>query len=181
MLVWLTGALWPSKHRVAAASQTAFWFVRSAFAWMLVAAVLTAWYGIRAFADGSMPDLFELDAMRHTLTIGVLTMMIVGMAMLIVPEFAGRRLQHPDERWLVRGMIVSLNAAAALRLWPAIEGINWLATTRYWPMAAAGGLASGVVVVFALLFAQSYAEQRAPGWGAPAALAERRGEREAAP
>lgn len=181
LLVWLTGALWPSKTRVAAASQTAFWFVRSAFAWMLVAAVLTAWYGSRAFADGSMPDSFELDAIRHTLTIGVLTMMIVGMAMLIVPEFAGRRLQHPDERWLVRGMVVSLNVAAALRLWPAIEGINWLAATRYWPMAAAGGLASGVVVVFALLFAQSYAEQRAPGWGSPAALAERRGEREAAP
>lgn len=181
MLVWLTGALWPSKNRVAAASQTAFWFVRSAFAWMLAAAALTAWYGVRAFADGGMPDSFELDAIRHMLTVGVLTMMIVGMAMLIVPEFAGRRLQHPDERWLTRAMIVSLNAAAALRLWPAIEGLNWLATTRYWPMAAAGGLASGVVVVFALLFAQSYAEQRAPGWGSPAALAERRGEREAAP
>ncbi len=182
MLVWLTGALWPSKNRVAAASQTAFWFVRSAFAWMLVAAVLTAWYAIRAFADGGMPDSFELDAIRHALTVGVLTMMIVGMAMLIVPEFAGRRLQHPAERWLVRAMIVSLNAAAALRLWPAIEGINWLATTRYWPMAAAGGLASGVVVVFAAMFAQSYAEQRRPGWGSPGSLAAQRGRKdEAAP
>lgn len=170
MSVWLTGALWPSKTRVAAASQTAFWFVRSAYAWLLVASLLTAWYAVRAFADGGLPDTFELDAIRHVLTIGVLTMMIVGMGMLIVPEFAGRRLQHPDERWLLRAMIVALNAAAALRLWPAIEGLNWLASTRYWPIAASGGLASSVVIVFAAMFAQSYFEQRTPGWGAPGAL-----------
>jgi len=182
VLVWLTGALWPSKNRVAAASQTAFWFVRSAFAWMLVAAVLTAWYAIRALADGGMPDSFEIDAIRHTLTVGVVVMMIVGMATLIVPEFAGRRLQHPDERWLLRVMIVSLNVAVALRLWPAIEGINWLANTRYWPMAAAGGLASGVVIVFAAMFAQSYVEQRRPGWGSAGSLAAQRSRKdEAAP
>ena len=176
MSVYVSGALWPSKNRVAAASQTAFWFVRSAYAWMLVAAVLTAWYGVRAFADGSLPDTYELDAIRHVLTVGVLTMMIVGISMLIVPEFAGRRLQHPNERWLPRSMIVALNAATALRLWPAIEGINWLTATRYWPMAASGALASGVVIVFAAMFAESYFEQRTPGWGSPAALAARRGQ-----
>jgi len=166
LAVWLSGALWVSKNRVAAASQTAFWFVRSAYAWMLIASLLTAWYAVRAFAAGGLPDTFELDAIRHVLTIGVVTMMIVGMAMLIMPEFAGRRLQHPDERWLLRAMIVALNAAAALRLWPSIEGVNWLASTRYWPIAASGGLASGVVIVFAAMFAQSYFEQRTPGWGA---------------
>jgi hypothetical protein len=62
-------------------------------------------------------------------------------------------------------MIVAMNSAATLRLWPAVEGIDWLASTRYWPMAAAGGLASGVVIVFAAMFAQSYMEQRKPGWG----------------
>jgi hypothetical protein len=31
------------------------------------------------------------------------------------------------------------------------------------------------VIVFAAMFAQSYCEQRAPGWGSPAALAARRG------
>ncbi len=173
--VWVSGALWPSKNRVAAASQTAFWFVRSAYAWMLAAALLTAWYGARALVDGALPDTYELDAIRHVLTIGVLTMMVVGMSMLIVPEFAGRRLQHPDERWLLLAMITALNAAAALRLWPAIEGVNWLTATRYWPIAASGALASSVVIVFAAMFAQSYFEQRAPGWGSPAALAAPRG------
>jgi hypothetical protein len=165
MLVRISGALWPSKNHVAAASQTAFWFVRSAYAWLLVAAALTGWYGGRGFLHGDLPDSFELDGVRHVLTIGVLTMMIVGMGLLIVPEFAGRRLQHPDERLLLRGMVVALNLAAALRLWPALEGINWLASTRYWPISAAGGLASAVVVVFGAMFAQSFVEQRKRGWG----------------
>ncbi len=169
--VWMSGAVWPSKNRVAAASQTAFWFVRSAYTWLLVAAALTAWYAMRAFISGGLPDPYELDAVRHVLTVGVLTMMIVGMGLLILPELAGRRLQHPDERWLLRAMIVAVNSAAALRLWPAVEGINWLASTRYWPMAAAGGLASGVVIVFAAMFAQSYLEQRKPGWGHKGAAA----------
>lgn len=175
MFVWISGALWPSKSRVAAASQTAFWFVRSAYAWMLIAALLTAWYGARALVDGALPDTYELDAIRHVLTIGVLTMMIVGVSMLIVPEFAGRRLQHADERWLLRTMIAALNTSAALRLWPAIEGLNWLAATRYWPIAASGALAWGALIVFAVMFAQSYFEQRAPRWGSSASLAARRG------
>ncbi len=174
VFVWVSGALWPAKNRVAAASQTAFWFVRSAYAWMLAAASLTAWYGGRAFLDGALPDTYELDAIRHVLTVGVLTMMVVGMSMLVVPEFAGRRLQRADERWLLRAMIAALNAAAALRLWPAIEGVNRLTATRYWPIAASGALASSVMIVFAAMFAQSYFEQRAPGWDSPAALAARR-------
>ena len=177
MSVWLSGALWPSKNRVAPASQTAFWLVRSAYAWLLAAAVLTAWYGARAFVDGSLPDTFELDAIRHILTIGVLTMMVVGMSLLIVPEFAGRRLQHPDERWLIWAMIGALNVASALRLWPAVEGVNWLTSTRYWPIAAAASLASGAIIVFAAMFAQSYLEQRKPGWGAPKTPGAPRGKR----
>ena len=71
-------------------------------------------------------------------------------------------------------MLASLNVATALRVWPAIEGLNWLAMTRYWPMAAAGALAEAAVVVYALMFVQSYFEQRAPGWGSTEALAKRR-------
>lgn len=168
MVVWITGGLAPSS-RVAPASRVQFWFVRSAYGWMLVAAALSVWYGARAFADGRPLDQFEFDAVRHVFTVGVLTMMIVGMAMLIIPEFAGRRLQHRDERWLHIVMIVALNLAAALRLWPALEGIDWLEDTRYWPIAISGMLASGVVAVFAAMFAQSWWEQRDRSWSARAA------------
>lgn len=174
LLAAASGALEPGPNRVAAASQTQFWFVRAAMAWLLIAAMLTLWYGVRAFIDASYVDAFELDAIRHTLAIGVLTMMIIGVGMLIVPEFAGRRLQHPNERVLVLTMLISLNVAVALRIWPAIEGIDWLAETRFWPIAAAGALAEGVVTLFGLMFLQSYLEQRHPGWARPDALLRRR-------
>ncbi len=158
----LTGVFRPSANRVAAASQLQFQFVRSAMAWLAFGSLLLVWYAWRAFAAGGVPDQFELDAARHVFTVGVIACMIVGMAMLIVPEFAARRLLHRDERALIGSMLVALNAAAALRAWPAIAGTDWLGHTRGWPMAASGGLATAVVVIFAAMFTQSYFEQRKP-------------------
>ncbi len=173
-VVWLTGIFHPRANRVAAASQTQFHFVRAAMAWLLVAAALIAWYAGRALIDGRALDVYEIDAIRHTLTVGVMSMMIIGIGMMIVPEFAGRRLQHPDERVLIVGMLVAMNLAVVLRLWPALRGLDWIASTRWWPMAAAGGLAESVIVVFGLMFVQSYFEQRQRGWGSPQALAARK-------
>lgn len=172
---WLTGVFHPRANRVADASRTPFLFVRAAMAWLAGGALLLTWYAVRGFVHAESVDVFERDAARHALTVGVTTMMVVGFGMMIVPEFAGRRLQHPNERPLLLSMLVALNVATALRIWPAIEGVGWLATTRYWPMAAAGALAEAVVVIFALMFLQSYLEQRRPAWASPEALAERRG------
>jgi hypothetical protein len=170
VLVFVSGALQPGPNRVAAASQTQLRFVRAAMAWLLAGAALTLWYAIPAFTDGRFVDQFEMDAIRHMLTSGLLTMLIMGMALMIVPEFAGRRLQHPGERWPIIGMLVALNVAVILRVWPASEGVDWIESTRFWPMAAAGGFAEGAVIVFALMFAQSYIEQRRPGWARPQEL-----------
>ena len=98
----------------------------------------------------------------------------VGMSMLVVPEFAGRRLQHPDERALILGLLVALNAAAVLRIWPAMEGTGWITSTRYWPMAVSASLTLAAVGAFAGMFVQSYAEQRDPGWASAEALARRK-------
>lgn len=164
-VVWMSGVVHPRANRVGAAARYHFQLVRAALAWLAFAALLTAWYAARALRDGTTVDAFEIDAIRHTLTVGVVTMLIAGMGMMILPEFAGRRIQHPRETWLVLSMLIALNAAAVLRVWHAIEGVGWLASTRYWPMAAAGGLAEAVMLVFALTFLQSWYEQRKPGWG----------------
>ena len=173
-MAWITGVFHPRANRVATASRLPFLFVRSAMGWLVIGALMLGWYAARGFLHGEAVDTFEMDAVRHALTVGVTTMMVVGFGMMIVPEFAGRRLQHPHESWLVLAMLASLNVATALRVWPAIEGLSWLASTRYWPMAAAGALAEGTVVVFALMFVQSYFEQRRPAWASPEALAARR-------
>ena len=130
-VVQLSGVFNPRANRVAAASRQTFWFIRSAMLWLTVSAALLAWYGFRGVRDGALPDQFALDAARHALALGVITMMIVGMGLLILPEFAGRRLQHPNETALTWLLITSANLAAALRLWPSLEGVDWLETTRY--------------------------------------------------
>lgn len=173
-VVWMSGVFHPRANRVAAASRRPFLLVRAALAWLAFAALLTAWYAARALRDGAVVDAFEMDAIRHALAVGVVTMIIAGMGMMVLPEFAGRRIQRPREGWIPVAMFVALNAAAVLRVWPALEGVDWIADTRYWPMTAAGVLAEAVVVVFAFMFAQSWLEQRAPGWGSTETLARRR-------
>ncbi|HYM16591.1 MAG TPA: NnrS family protein [Dehalococcoidia bacterium] len=173
-VVWMTGVFHPRANRVGAATRYQFQLVRAALGWLAFASLLTVWYAVRALRDGVLVDSFEMDAIRHALTVGVLTMIILGMGMMILPEFAGRRIQHPRESWVAVVILVALNAAAVLRIWPAIEGLNWLSSSRYWPMAAAGVLAASSVVVFAAMFVQSVIEQRTPGWGATPALPARR-------
>jgi hypothetical protein len=174
VVAWLSGVFRPNANRVAAASQVQFWFVRAAMAWLVIGGAMMAWFALRAMGEPRLVDAFAMDAVRHAIAIGVITNMIVGMAMLVVPEFAGRRLQHPNERWLVISMIVALNVAAVLRIWPALEGIEWLESTRWWPMAIAGLLTEAVILTFALMFAQSWREQRPKDWATPRALARRR-------
>ena len=169
-ITWLSGVFRPRANRVAAASQFSFFFVRAAFAWMIIAAALITWYALGALPDGRVLDSFETDAVRHALTLGVVTMMIIGVALLVVPEFAGRRLQHPGERLIGYAMLIGLNATVVLRVWPATEGLDWLGTTRFWPMAVAGLIAIGVVAAFTFMFVQSYIEQRPKGWASPQAL-----------
>lgn len=163
-IAWLSGVFNPSADRVATASGAPFWFVRSAMVWMLCTAALLAWYAFRGLSDAALPEAHALDAARHALALGVITMMIMGIGMMIIPEFAGRRLQHPKEDALILALVVVMNVAAALRVWPSLEGIHWLTHTRYWPMAISGALATLGLAAFGAMFAQSYIEQRNPRW-----------------
>lgn len=174
-IAWMSGVFHPRANRVAAASQAPFWFVRSAMTWLLVAAALSAWYAVPTLIDGRVPDAYAIDAVRHVLAAGVLSMMVFGMAMMIVPEFAGRRLQHPAEGPLIVAMVVAMNVAVSLRVWPPAVGPEWYQHTRWWPMAVSGALTETVAILFAAMFAQSYFQQRRPGWATPAALRERHG------
>lgn len=167
-LAWISGALLPGSN-VARASRVQFWFVRVAFVWVAVAGGLIIWHAGHGMNDGAIPDQFALDAIRHTLTVGVLTTMIVGMSLLIVPEFAGRRLQHPREAAVHVALLAAITASSALRIWPPIEGVDWLEDSRHWPIAISAVLSAAAVIAFAAMFAQSWLEQRDPAWSARAA------------
>jgi len=157
---WLVGIFRPAANRLRAASQQHIWFIRSAFVWLTVAGGLAAYYGVRAGMAGSPISPYGLDALRHTVGVGFASVMVVGMAMLVVPEFAIRRMQHPSERGLPLLVLALLNAAAALRVGAAVATPHWLSPDRYWPMAAAGVLAEVALLLFLALFLQSWRQKR---------------------
>jgi len=159
--VWVVGIFRPAANRLAGASTHHIWLIRATFAWLLIAGGLSAYYGVRAISGGEFIPAYGLDATRHAVGIGVASMMIAGMAMLILPEFAIRRTRHPNERWPAFTILALLSAAAALRVAAAVATPYWLDTGRYWPMAIGGMLAEGALLLFAALFVISLIQKNA--------------------
>jgi uncharacterized protein involved in response to NO len=156
---WLSGVFRPAANRLRPASQSHVWLLRTAMAWLTVAGVLAAYYGTRSLLDGVMVGQFEIDAIRHALGVGVVTALIMGMALMIVPEFAGQR-QSVDQRWLSLTLALLINAAVVLRVAPAIAGFDWSADARDWSMTAAGVFAQAAILLFAVSFARLFLSQR---------------------
>ncbi len=152
---WLVGVFRPAANRAAPASEHHVRFIRGAFAWLVIAAGLAAYYGIRASIDGSPPRPHGLDALRHAVGVGFASLMIVGMAMLVLPEFAIRRMRYPTERLPHSLILVLLTTATALRVGAAVAAPRWLSPDRYWPMAAGGVLAEVALLLFAAIFVWS--------------------------
>lgn len=158
-VAWLTGVFRPAANRLRPASQSHIWLVRSAMAWLIVAGVLCIYYGGRAVADSTLPSQFEMDAIRHALGVGVVTAMIMGMALMIVPEFAGERMAASRQRYVSYALLVLVNLATVFRVAPAIAGFDWTAEVRAWSMAVGGGAAQAAILLFALSFLRLFVRQ----------------------
>lgn len=88
-------------------------FIRAAYAWLLVAASMTTAYALYQVATGQEVAHSLVGAYRHTLTVGFISMMILGMASRIIPVFTGGRLNSPT---LLLGSFVLINLGNALRV-----------------------------------------------------------------
>jgi uncharacterized protein involved in response to NO len=128
-------------------------------AWLGFAGLLCIYYGGRALTDSTLPSQFEMDAIRHALGIGVVTAMIMGMALMIVPEFAGERMAASRQRYVSHALLVLVNLAAVLRVVPAIAGFDWTAEVRAWSMAIGGGAAQAAILLFAFSFLRLFLRQ----------------------
>jgi hypothetical protein len=159
--VWLVGIFRPAANRLRPASQPQIWFVRSAFLWLAVAGGLAAYYGMTAAVEGSPISYYGADALRHAVGLGVASVLMAGMAILVLPEFAVRRMQKRSEGALPLAILVLLNVAVALRVGAAMATPHWLSPDRYWPMAVAGGLGWIAVSLFAALFVRNLLQKRA--------------------
>ncbi len=118
---------------------------RSAFLWALAGALLLVVYDARALATGEAPTYLELSAARHAFALGLVTIMIYGVAARALPSFLNRR------AWSLRLQATTLvlaNAGVALRVLPQMLGANGEASNAV--VALSGVLAYLALVVFAL-------------------------------
>src|SRR5690606_31177084 len=110
-LVWLAGAVRQAANRIRPASQPQLWVVRGAFAWLIFGGGFLLYMGLCGFFDSQVPAQSDFDVVRHGLGVGVITMLIAGMSMMILPEFAGERQGPNRQPQLAYGLLVLLNAA----------------------------------------------------------------------
>src|SRR3990172_258917 len=119
-VVWLSGIFRPQANRLRPVSQPHLWLVRSAFAWLAFAGALAVYLGVDALAETELPSFYAVDALRHTLGLGVATLLMTGMGLLILPEFAGERQDRPDQALRSYSLLILLNTAALLRVASAL-------------------------------------------------------------
>lgn len=145
----MTG-VWRRPERLRASARHGALLIRTAFAWLMLAAVLLLLSGLHAFWTGRPTQPHIADAIRHLILLGGGSTLLVGMAQLVLPWLAMRRqLRHARasiETWTLWAL---LTGATALRLTGAgLEG-GGVGAERFWPVAAAGVLGLMAVGTFA--------------------------------
>jgi hypothetical protein len=85
--------------------------VASAYMWALLGGVLLIVDGLTMLFDQS--PFLAIDAIRHTLTVGFITLLICGIAPRMIPGFSGGKIASPG---LVRATLWLGNTAALLRV-----------------------------------------------------------------
>ena len=118
---------------------------RSAFGWAAAGALLLMLYDARTVIAGEHPSYLELSAARHAFALGLVTIMIYGVAARALPSFLDRR------SWslgLQTATLLLANAGVALRVLPQMAGANDELSNGV--VALSGVLAYLALVVFAV-------------------------------
>jgi hypothetical protein len=147
-IVWMTGVVRQAANRIRPSSQGSLWLIRSAMLWMLISGLACVFYGARATLNGELPAQLEFDGVRHMLGVGVVTILMTGMALMILPEVAIERQSATRQKQIALLLLLLLNLSAALRVLPSLASDRWSLDERNLSMAIAGSLAEIALVVF---------------------------------
>jgi len=150
---------WRRASRLAAASRRLAWAVHPALLWLAATGVVLIATAATAAAESREPGAVPADALRHLFAVGVVTLAVVGMAQLMLPEFASERLVGSPGGWRGPAFGGALSAAAALRGAVLLAGLE--GDARWWAMAVAGVLGWSAVALFAALYRRARRGHRA--------------------
>jgi len=153
-LVWCTffTGWWRSPTRLRPASRPFAYTLQPAMAWLTLAGLLLVVFGLRAAVRGLPAPFPELDAVRHIVAIGVVLMTIVGMAQLLLPEFAGERLAGKQGAWRGAAVGIVLSLTTLARSGSRLLSGQLPGETMYWLMAVAGMTALVVILLLGFYF-----------------------------
>lgn len=153
-LAWLApvaGSCWGRAHRLRPRARSAARFVLAANLAAVTCGLLLTWGGIQAVVENAYAVPGARDAARHAFGVGVITLLIIGMAQLIAPFFAVQRLESKGAWLFEHGILALLVAALLLRV---AAGLLWDTSSTEGRMhlsAAAGTLAWLGLVLFAVM------------------------------
>ncbi|MDP2326631.1 MAG: hypothetical protein Q8M79_00920 [Dehalococcoidia bacterium] len=154
-----TFGFWRRTYRFAPASRGYIWALQPALAWLALTGASLLATALLALAEGRPVTVGTLDAVRHLFAVGVVTLLIVGMGQLILPEFASERLVAKPWHWRGAAFGAALTTAAVLR---GILPWAGLATpARFWAMSVGGVIGLGTVAAFAFLYLRAQRRHRA--------------------
>jgi len=163
-LIWLplvAGAVWGKAKRLRPRAKPASRFVLAANISAVVAGVLLLYAGLQGLLGSAEQEFLARDAARHAYGIGLITMLIIGMARLIAPVFALERTESGVPRLFERAPFWLLLAAVVLRVGSALLGEQSGFTSRMHSASVAGVLAWLAIAIFALSVVR--AARAAPG------------------
>ena len=163
-MVWLpviAGSVWGRAKRLRPRAKPAARFVLGANIAAVVAGVLLVWAGAQTALDAEYAEFAARDAARHVVGIGLVTMLILGMARLVAPVFALERTESGVPKLYERAPFWLLLGAVALRGGSALLAEQISYDARMHSAAAAGGMAWVALAVFALSVARAVRNESA--------------------
>lgn len=137
-----------TPHRLREAARRNMRFVRSAYAWLLLAATPQAYFAARALMGDRIVASPETDAVRHFIALGFLTTVMIGMALLVMPALAMRRVQGRSARLVAVVLLALLQGAAAARGLGSLIVNEGHLDSGYWTMTVGGTLGIFVMLIF---------------------------------
>jgi hypothetical protein len=149
LMVATLGIFKGSPHRLRESARRNMRFVRSAYAWLALAALLQVYFAASALADSRFVADFETDAVRHFIAIGFLTTVIIGMAFLVMPALAMRRLSRRSASMVAVVLLSLMHGAAASRGLGSLIVNEGHFKEGYWTMTVGGTLAVMAMAIFA--------------------------------
>lgn len=151
VLPLLCGAVWGEAKRLRPRAKPAARFVLVANASAVIAGLLLGYAGLRMLLDADGASVIHTrDAARHLLGIGLITMLILGMARLVAPVFALERTEAGVPQLLERIPFWLLLTALVLRAGSALFAEPLGYESRMHTASLAGLLAWLAIAIFAL-------------------------------